>query len=569
MGRAIRLRERHARPPESLAQVLSRRGSALWRGLPPPSFSQALSRARPAAAAALTLLAAPALAQDAPRLLTGLSAEVGPGGVALSWTVDESRAHRITGFTCVYLTPGHIKTGVAGGVPCEPVRSPADARGRTVAGLPEYGDYDFELVVLETKDGPGIPWPRRALRLRVAVTGDLAGPAGPERAVTGAGPLVEACRPDDAAPRPPWRLDDIVSAAHLTHYPGNGWTPGGDPAIAPDWPEPRPAAELMAEAGVDAEPLRRALSGAGVDRKALARMLAGERTRGAISAAGAGTRALLRPGPAGGWDLRLHSSYPFGDDYVFGAAHAVPGWADPAHPAAWPALWNRADCPPADRPGATHDVALVLSGDIGGGRKLAHAGYGWWAVAPVGLFPERVVATKGGLSWGAPASRPPADGTRYTGRASGHLFWDKRRWALAGDVELELGPGSGGPQLAGRIFNIVIAPLDPETLVPAGGAPVRLPELRLEAGGAASDGAWSGAAGIGEASGEALAGFPASAAFEGDWRAAAHGPEAGEAAGRLRLWTSLPDGADRATEWTRQAVLVAGFGAAGTTGRAQ
>ena len=36
--------------------------------------------------------------------LTGLSAEVGPGGVALSWTVDESRAHCITGFTCVYLS---------------------------------------------------------------------------------------------------------------------------------------------------------------------------------------------------------------------------------------------------------------------------------------------------------------------------------------------------------------------------------------------------------------------------------------------------------------------------------
>ena len=144
----------------------------------PSSFLPRLSRAArawPAAAVALTLLAAPASAQDAPRLLTGLSAEVGPGGVALSWTVDESRAHRITGFTCVYLTPGHLKTGGAGGVPCDPVQSPAGARGRTVAGLPEYGDHDFELVAVETKDGPAIPWPQRALRLRVAVTGDLAG----------------------------------------------------------------------------------------------------------------------------------------------------------------------------------------------------------------------------------------------------------------------------------------------------------------------------------------------------------------------------------------------------------
>ncbi len=354
-----------------------------------------------------------------------------------------------------------------------------------------------------------------------------------------------------------------MSAAHLTHYPGNGWTPGGDPAAPPDWPEPRPARELMSAAGVDPEPLRRALSGAGADPEALARMLADERAGRAISAVGAGTRALLRRGPGGGWDLRLHSSYPFGDDYAFGAADAVAGWADAAHPAAWPALWKRVDCPPANRPGATHDVALALSGDIGGGRELAHAGYGWWTVAPVGMFPERLVATKGGLSWGEPASAPPAAGARWRGRASGHLFWDKRRWALAGDVELELGPGPGEPRLAARIANIVLAPLDPKTLAPAAVAPGRLPELRLEAG-AADGGAWSGTAVIAATPAETLAGFPAAAAFEGDWRAAAHGPEAGEAAGRLRLWTPLPAGADTATDWPRQAVLVAGFGAART-----
>ena len=520
-----------------------------------------------AALALLLTWALPAAAQDA-RLLTGLSAEVGPDGVTLAWTVDESRVDRVLGFTCVYLTPGHLETGVGGGVPCDPVQSPADARGRTVAGLPEYGDYDFELVVLESKDGPAIPWPERALRLRVAVTEERAGAAGPGRAVTGTGPLVEACWPDDALPRRPWRLDDIVSAAHLTHYPGNGWTPGGDPAVAPDWPEPRPAAELMTEAGVDAKPLRRALAGEGVDREAVERMLAEARSRGALSALGAGMKALLRPGPQGGHDLRLHSSYPFGDDYAFGAAHAVPGWADAAHPAAWPALWNRVDCPPAGRPEATHDVALALATAIGGGRTLAHAGYGWWAVAPVGMFPERVVATKGGLSWGAPASEPPAEGTRYTGRVSGHLFWDKRRWALAGDVELEL--TGGEPRLAGRIANVVLAPLDPRTLAPAAGAPERLPELRLEAG-AEDGGAWSGATVMTATPAATLGGsppgFPAAAAFEGDWRAAAHGPGAVEAAGRLRLWTPLPDEADPTTDWPRQAVLVAGFGAARTDGR--
>ena len=62
-------------------------------------------------------------------------------------------------------------------------------------------------------------------------------------------------------------------------------------------------------------------------------------------------------------------------------------------------LWNRAECPPLHRPDGTHDVALALSGEAGGGRRLAHSGYGWWAVAPVGMFPERVVATKGGLSF--------------------------------------------------------------------------------------------------------------------------------------------------------------------------
>ncbi|MCY4506836.1 MAG: hypothetical protein OXG35_07725 [Acidobacteria bacterium] len=49
---------------------------------------------------AATAGARTAAAQDAPRLLTGLSAEVTPEGVARSWTVDESRAARITGFNC-------------------------------------------------------------------------------------------------------------------------------------------------------------------------------------------------------------------------------------------------------------------------------------------------------------------------------------------------------------------------------------------------------------------------------------------------------------------------------------
>ena len=355
--------------------------------------------------------------------------------MVLAWSVDESRAGRITGFTCVFLTPGHLKTGVGGGVHCDPVQTPAGSRGRTIVGLPEYGDYEFELVAVDNKNGPAIRWPERALRVRVAVTEDLVGPAGPGRVVTGVGPVVEACWPDDDLARRPWVLGDIVSDAHLTHYPGNGWTAGGDPAVAPDWPEPRPAEELIAEAGADPEPLQEALSGGDADPEAVARMLADARAGGAIAAMGAGTKALLRPGPGGGWDLRLHSSYPFGDDYTFAPVHAVSGWADTAHPALWPQLWNRVDCPPAGRPDATHDVALAVSADTGGGRSLAHSGYGWWTVAPVGMFPERVVATQGGLSFGNPSPAQPAVGTRWTGRASGHLFFDERRWALSGDME--------------------------------------------------------------------------------------------------------------------------------------
>ena len=529
------------------------------------------------AAACLVGLAAPgfagaATAQDAPRLLTGMGAEAGPAGVRLTWAVDESRADRIAGFTCVYRTPGHLETGAPGSVACAPEPSPAGARALTVAGLPEYGEYLFELVAL-TGPGPGIPWPLRALQARVAVTEELAGAASPGRAVTGTGPLVESCRPAATASRRPWRLDEIVSAAHLTHFPGRGWGPAGDPAAPPEWPEPTPLPALVAAAGLDAGPVRQALAGEGMDREALARTLADERFAGAVARAGLGTKALLRRGRDGGHELRLHSSYPFGDDYAFGAAHAVPGWGDDAHPALRPALWNRTDCPPAGRPNAIHDVALALADEAGGGRRLAHAGYGWWAVAPVGMSPERIVATQGGLSFGVPASGLPGDGlsgagARWTGRLAGHLFWDRRRWAVAGEVSLELLPG-GTPRLSGRVENLALAPVDAKTLESAAGPGARLPALALGAGrqteGAGPSGAWSGALTLetaGAAAGEALAGFPAAGAFRGDWLAALHGPVGAELAGRLRLWTPLPAGADPSVGWPGQAVLVAGFGAA-------
>ena len=536
------------------------------------SWPSLLSRVSASAAAlAVLVFATPALAQEGSRLLTGLTAEAGPDGVALAWTVDEARADRITGFSCVYRTPAHLRLGVGGVVPCEPVRSPAEARGRIIAGLPEYGEYDFELVADEAPGGPGIPWPLRALRVGVTVTVDLAGPAGAGRAVTGAGPLVESCGPDDGAgesadPRP-WRLDDIVSAAHLTHYPGRGWSAGGDAAAPPDWPDPPPLPELIAEAGLDAAPVRQAMTGAGADAGAAAdaaAAIADARFEPVLARAAARTKALLRTGPGGARELRLHSSYPFGADYVFESRHAVTGWGDAGHPAAWAELRHRENCPPPGRPSATHDVALAQSDDAGDGRRLAHSGYGWWAVAPVGMLPERIVATKAGLSWGDPAPLPPEAPASWRGRLGGHLFWDRRRFALAGEVVLTLERTGGAARLAGRIDNIVLAPLDRETLQPAAGPSLPWRSLILYAA-PAQEGAWSGAVSAGTRNPPGAPGnMPRANAFRGDWRAAAYGPDAGEVAGRLRLWTPLAAGADPITDWPEQAVLVAGIGASRT-----
>ena len=524
-----------------------------------PRTSRALRTSAHLFGACLAALPAGAAAESAtPRLLTGLTAEAGPKGVVLAWTVDESRAGRIAGFSCAYLSPAHLRLGLTDTVPCGAEDSPPEARRRTVAGLPEYGEYLFEFVA-QTNAGPGIPWTERALHARVAVTEALTGPPGPARAVTGAGPLVRGCGPDGAGE--PWRLDEIVSAAHLTHYPGQGWRPGGDPSAAPEWPEPTPIATLIRDAGIELAAVREALSDAG---GAAARALGESGFMAAAARAGATTKALLRRGADGAHELKLHSGYPFGATYRYGAGHVVPGWNDADRPALRPALWNRTDCPPPGAPGANHDVALALSRDAGEGRRLARSGYGWWTVAPVGLHPGRIVAAKAGLSFGAPAPEQPAAGAVWRGRAAGHLFLHRRRWAVAADATLIL--EGAPPRLAGRLDNVELAPLDARSLRPAPGAPASLPPLVLRA---AADGeapapptGWSGAVRVAaEPAAGLLAGLPAADAFMGDWLAAAHGPGAAEAAGRLRLWTPLPADADPAADWPAQAVLVAGFGA--------
>ena len=536
------------------------------RASTPQSVFGTARRALAACAAAVLLsLTAPfgavAVQAETPRLLTGLVAEASPDGVALTWTVDEARAHLIAGFTCVYRTPGHLRTGVAGTIPCGPRNGPPAARARVVSGLPEYGEYLFE-VVARTIAGAGVPWPKRALHARVAVTEELAGPAGPERAVTGVGPLVEGCGPEDEVARP-WHQDETVSAAHLTHYPGRGWSAAGDPGADPEWPEPAPIAALIRDAGLDPSPVLAALSGSAADAPAAADTLGDARFEAALARAGSGTKALLRRRADGARELRLHSSYPFGATYLFEARHAVPGWGDAGHPVAFPDLRNREDCPPPGSPGATHDVALALSDAAGGDRRLEHSDYGWWAVSPVGLGPERIVATKAGLSYGAPAQAAPEAGTRWRGRLAGHLFLDRRRWAVGADVTLSLESGTP-PRLAGRIDNVTLARLDAKSMQPVAGDAGSIPPLTL---GSSTDsptgpGGWSGLVHVAAEPVVGMpAGMPVADAFQGDWLAAAHGPDAGEIAGRLRLWTPLAAGADPLRDWPSQAVLVAGFGA--------
>ena len=455
------------------------------------------------------------------RLLTELSAQATSGGVVLKWKVDEAQAHRITGFTCVYRTPGHGRLGVAGSVACGDAISGAEARERIVAGLPEYGEYLFE-VTAQFQGAPVIEWSLRSLQVRIEVAQDHAGPPGPEAAVTGEGPVVFGCGPGggvgDASAGRPWQLDDIVAAEHLTHYPGRGWAPGGDSEAPPEWPEPPTLAQLFDEAGLDGQVVQQALDSAGADGTGAdgagagtdagscsvagaavgdaAALLADDASTVPLGRASAGTKALLRR-DGDGWQLRLHTSYPFGADYVYAPSHAVAGWGDPAHPAAWAGLWNRVDCPPLDNPDASHDVALALSDDAGAGRSLEHSGYGWWAVAPVGMFPDRIVATKAGLAYGDPATEPPEPPATYQGRVSGHLFWNQQRYALAGDLTLTLERAGGAARLAGRIDNVVVVALDHESLQTRPGQPRLWRSLMLEAG-EAHHTAWSGASAVGE-----------------------------------------------------------------------
>ena len=507
--------------------------------------ARALAAGALALAAGLLLTAAPAAAQD--RLLTHLSATVDANELVLAWTVDEARAHRLIGFRCVYRSPSQLRTGVGDVELCNPPLASANARSLALSGLPEYGEYAFEVTAETDTEGPAIPWPARALRVRVAV------PDGSAAVAAGGRPLAETCGPSpgsaSGAAGRAWSVADIVTDTFLLNLPGWGWFGAGEAARRP------PGGRL-------GEP---------------ADLATGDGPRATMADAHLDTKALLRPGAAGGHVLRLHTSYPFLASYAFDATRRVAGWNDAGHAAAWPELFLRRTCPPERWGFATHDVALALA-TAAGDRALKHAAYGWWAVSPVGLLPERLMCCQGGLSQGAEAApgELPAAGARWRGRTTGHVFAAERRWALSGDIELRLTLVDGAPAVTGRIDNVRLAPLDPKTLAPLAGAPatrwnaLTLAPVLLD--GAAFRGGALAAGARPDATRDTPMNTPAADGLQGDYAGAFHGPGAAEAAGAWRLWTPLEDidpSVGRSERWRRQAAIVGGFGALRVAGEGQ
>ena len=477
------------------------------------------------------------------RLLTGLSGGVGESELVLAWTVDEARAHRLIGFRCVYRSPSQLRTGVGDVELCNPPLASANARSLALSGLPEYGEYAFEVTAETDTGGPAIPWPERALRLRVTV------PEGSAAVTAGGAPLAETCGPAPGAPERAWSVADIVTDTFLLNLPGWGWFGAGEAARRP-LSEP---ADLAA---------------------------GGDGPRATMADAHLDTKALLRPGAGGGHELRLHTSYPFLASYAFDATRRVAGWNDPGHAAAWPELFLRKTCPPERWGYATHDVALALA-TTAGDRALKHAAYGWWAVSPVGLLPGRLMCCQGGLSQGdgAVPGDLPAAGGRWRGRTTGHVFATQRRWALSGDIELRLTLVDGAPAVTGRIDNVRLAPLDPKTLTPLKSVPAHWNSLTLAP--VPLDGAAFGAGTLTisapNTAPEPAGDGPVADGLQGDYAGAFHGPGAAETAGTWRLWTPLEHidlqhidpSAGRDERWRRQAVIVGGFGALRTAEQGQ
>ena len=375
--------------------------------------------------------------------------------------------------------------------------------------------------------------------------------------------------PPDRSRPPPWSVRDIVTDCFLTHAPGLGWNPGGENERLP-LPETLADFATLVQGG---EELLEAMAESGRDPREIEKLeeiLSGNpSTNEVLAEVHFDTKALLRPGE-GGHELRFHTRYPFHGAYAFGPGDRVEGWADAQSAFVWPDLFRVREREP-EREGwryALHTVTLAWTSAAGDGTALDYGAYGWWTVAPVGVFPQRILAVKGGFDFGIASGleNAPVDGAVWRGRATGHVFSDLRRWVLSGDAVLEAERDAGGVTLSGRIENVRVVPLDPETLTPVTAeagvwhtlelGPVRLDGAARQRGGITLTGPTVEAAGF--------AG-PSPENSRSDWTGMFYGPEATEVAGQWRLWTppggTSADGHVSEEQWRRQVLVVGGFGA--------
>lgn len=251
----------------------------------------------------------------------------------------------------------------------------------------------------------------------------------------------------------------------------------------------------------------------------------------------------LRPRASGGHVLHIRGRAGLRGTYPF--TEAAAGWGDPGNRLTWPALYGGRH--PSDV-GIEHDILLAHASSAEGGRTLEYAAYGWWTMAPVvgggALDTTRTLSAHAGMSFGIetfPRDMPGSAGDPVTatwnGRASGHAQDADGRWVLEGDAVLEARlEGPSGTITGGEIYNMRIAPLDPQGLqidVNSGGKwhTIELLAASLEGNGYRGRIAVSGAVDAG----------PQFATPVGRYEGAFYGPDAAETAGQWWLVEAYPD----------------------------